>query len=77
MKKKLKQLNIPLLFWSRHDFFQEDVNNLNDPKVSFALKESEEDHLLVKVEIFFAQLKYYEKSNTKIVFTINGICRIP
>lgn len=50
--RNLKQLNIPVIFWSRFDFFQEDVKKLDDSKVSFVLKESEEDHLLIKVDNF-------------------------
>lgn len=45
-EKHLKELDIKVLFWSRHDFFQEDVKKLDNPNASFVLKEYDENHLL-------------------------------
>lgn len=49
-EKYLKELNIPVLFWSRHDFFHEDVKKLDDSNTSFILKEYDENHLLNAVD---------------------------
>ena len=56
-EKKLKKLDLPVLFWSWNTAFEEEINAKNWTKTKFLLKDTEEKHLLEGVNNFLKELK--------------------
>lgn len=54
---KLKDMNIPVLFWSWNQDFEQEIKEKKWDKTDFLYKETEDDHLLNGVERFINKMK--------------------